>query len=337
VHLSREVAAEPSVSAGRLPDFLIVGAPKAGTTALHTALAEHPGLALSTPKEPKYFLCGDAPAPLYRGPGDAHSRREWIWRRDEYLRLFASADDDQLCGESTPLYLHSADAVRRIAAELPRVRLVVILRDPVDRAYSNWMHLWVDGMEPVSDFITACELENKRIDAGWAPFWRYRQLGKYGEQLRRLYDHFDRQQVLVLRYRDLVDNPGPTLDRVCRFLAVETGLVTTVPPDNTRPYLSDNPSTRAFAKAMRAGARLGAHLPPQVWRNASRPLLASMHRRSDEARPHLPSEQRRHLLEHFRDDIALLGTVTGTPYDDWLDDSGPGGFATRVAQGALSR
>ena len=66
---------------GRLPDFLLVGAPKAGTTALHGALAEHPDLFLSGVKEPKYYLCGDSPPPAYRGPGDAHSNREWIWQR----------------------------------------------------------------------------------------------------------------------------------------------------------------------------------------------------------------------------------------------------------------
>jgi Sulfotransferase family len=319
---------------GRLPDFLILGAPKAGTTALHAALAGHPGLVLSSPKEPKYFLCGGAPAPLYRGPGDAHSRREWIWRRDDYTRLFASARSGQLCGESTPLYLRDIDAIRRIATELPNARLIAVLRDPVDRAYSNWMHLWVDGMEPVADVVTACELESDRIDAGWAPFWRYVELGKYGEQLSRLYDHFDHKQVLLLRYRDLVDEPAPTLNRVCRFLGVETGVVGTVPADNTRPYLTDNVTTRAFSAAMRAGARVGALLPPEVWRGVSQPLLDVMHRRSRDVRPGLSSEQRRRLLEHFRDDIRLLGEVTGTSYDDWLGDTGAGGFAARAARGA---
>jgi hypothetical protein len=84
---------------GRLPDFLIVGAPKAGTSALHAALAQHPQLAMSAVKEPKYFLCGDAPPPLFTGPGDAHSRREWIWRRDDYLDLFADPSAEVLSGE----------------------------------------------------------------------------------------------------------------------------------------------------------------------------------------------------------------------------------------------
>ena len=138
---------------GRLPDFLLVGAPKAGTTALHAALAQHPELFLSSPKEPKYYLCGDSPPPAYRGPGDAHSNREWIWQRQRYLDLFGKAGEGQQTGESTPFYLYHRDARRRISTDLPSARLVAVLRDPVDRAYSNWMHLWADGLEPCGDVV----------------------------------------------------------------------------------------------------------------------------------------------------------------------------------------
>ena len=73
------------------PDFLIIGAPKAGTTALHAALTQHPDVFMTTPKEPKYWLCDDAPPPHWRGPGDRHSQQEWVWRRADYERLFEPA------------------------------------------------------------------------------------------------------------------------------------------------------------------------------------------------------------------------------------------------------
>ena len=72
----------------RPPDFFLIGAPKAGTSALHAALAAHPHLFLSRVKEPKYYMCGDSPPPAYKGPGDAHSNQEWIWQRERYLDLF---------------------------------------------------------------------------------------------------------------------------------------------------------------------------------------------------------------------------------------------------------
>ena len=132
-----------------LPDFLIIGAPKAGTTALHAALAQHPQLYLSPVKEPKFFMC-DGPPRAQQGPGDAHSVREWIWERDRYETLFASAPAGALKGESTPFYLWDRDAHRRISALVPDIKLIAVLRDPVDRAYSNWMHLWSDGLERAS-------------------------------------------------------------------------------------------------------------------------------------------------------------------------------------------
>ena len=119
------------------PDFLVIGAPKAGTTALHAALAQHPDVFVSSPKEPKYWLCDGAPPPAWCGPGDKHSQQEWIWRDDHYFPLFAPARADQVRGESTPFYLWSRGAHRRIAERLPDVRLVAVVRDPIDRAYSQ--------------------------------------------------------------------------------------------------------------------------------------------------------------------------------------------------------
>ena len=96
-----------------------------------------------------------------------------------------------------------------------------MLRDPVDRAYSNWMHLWMDGLEPRADIVEAVRHEQKRIDAGWAPFWHYHGLGMYGRQVKDLFDHFPREQVLLLRYKTLVDEPDQALNRVFDFLGVE--------------------------------------------------------------------------------------------------------------------
>ena len=187
-----------------MPDFLVIGAPKAGTTALHAALARHPGLYMSAVKEPKFFL-SDGPPPTKGGPGDALTYREHIWRRPEYEALFDPAPPGTLRGESTPLYLYDRAAVRRIRDTLPRARLIVVLRDPVERAHSNWTHLWSAGLEPVGDFVRACAEEERRIAAGWASFWHYTGLSRYGEQLEYLFTLFPREQVLVLRYRRLVD------------------------------------------------------------------------------------------------------------------------------------
>jgi hypothetical protein len=319
------------------PDFFIAGAPKAGTTALHAALTGVDGIRLSRVKEPKFFLCGGRPPSRsdHRGPGDAHSRQEWVWRESEYLGLWPAAAGAEvspqhrpLRGESTPFYLHCVEAHARIAAVAPDAKFVVLLRDPVDRAYSNWMHLWSDGLEPESDFLRAVDLEDHRREAGWAPFWRYRGLGRYGEQLESLYRHFDRRQVLTLRYRALVDEPHVSVRKVLEFLGVPATEPRPVPRDNTRPFRPDTPRTRAVARVVRGGAAAGSWAPPQAWRTLSRPLLRELHREGVH-RPELPREQRRHVLEPLLDDLDLLERLTDESFADWRSDVGRGSFATR--------
>ncbi|MDF9715709.1 sulfotransferase [Nocardioides sp. ChNu-99] len=313
----------------RPPDFLLVGVPKAGTTALHAALAQHPGLHLSPVKEPKYYLCGDAPPPAYRGPGDAHSQQEWVWRRDDYLRLLDGGAPGALRGESTPFYLYSPEARRRIAADAPAAKLVVVLRDPVDRAYSNWMHLWMDGLEPVPDVVEALRREPERIAAGWAPFWHYAGLGRYGEQLDDLYGLFDREQVLVLRYRELVDEPGATLTRVLTFLGVPDLQVDDIPSDNTRGFVEHGLRSRVLGRAIRLGAYAGQFAPPEVWRAVSRPAVRLLHRGGAPSRPRLTPEQREQLIAPHREDVARLEEVTGQSFADWLTYRDGGTFASR--------
>ncbi len=322
--------------ARRPPDFFLIGAPKAGTSALHAALVQHPDLFLSRVKEPKYYMCGDSPPPAYRGPGDAHSTQEWVWQRERYLGLFDEAPDSMLCGEATPFYLYNRDARRRLAVDNPAAKLIAVLRDPVDRAYSNWMHLWMDGLEPCGDLVEAVRREQQRIDAGWAPFWHYRSLGMYGRQVADLLDHFPQEQVLLLRYADLVADPRSTLATVTAFLGVGTAVVPEVPRDNSRVFVPQGPRTRALSSVIRTGARVGQFFPPQVWRRASRPLVDQLHRGGAPARPKLTPEQRIELLKPHREDIALLEHVTGHSYQDWLGYRDGGTFDSRQASKELT-
>jgi hypothetical protein len=310
-----------------LPDFFIMGAPKAGTTALHAAIAEHPGLFMSPVKEPKFFLC-DGPPPDRGGPGDAHSYREWIWQRADYEHLFDKAPPSSLRGESTPFYLADVAAQRRIHDLIPGARLIVILRDPVDRAYSNWAHLWADGLEPIDDFVAACAEETKRAEAGWAPFWRYLETGLYGQQLRHLYTLFPRDQVHVIRYKSLVDQPRATLDAICRFLGVEEGLIAEAPAANVGGYVAPSRTTRVLQKTFRYGASLGSHFPPHVWRRASLPLQWLI-QRTPRHRPELPESERAKLLGYFSNDIDILELETGWDLHEWRTYREGGTYSVR--------
>lgn len=302
-----------------LPDFFVIGAPKAGTTALHVALARHPQLFMSRVKEPKHFLTAGEPPPTGGGPGDAKTFSEYVWRRSDYEALFASAPEGALRGESTPFYLYDHEAQQRIVAAVPHARMVALLRDPVDRAHSNWTHLWSAGLEPEGDFVRACQREAQRAARGWAPFWRYLELGRYGEQLERLYRVVPREQVLLLRYRDLRERPVETLDIIFGFLGVQQGLVDEVPAENVTAHVSDGPRNRAISAVLRAGTRLERRIGLGAWRTVTERLAQHLQREQRVRQP-LRSEQRAALLPTVADDVARLSALTGESFDDWLAD-----------------
>lgn len=303
-----------------LPDFLIVGAPKAGTTALHVALGRHPQLYLSRVKEPKYFLTSGRPR-AQGGPGDAKTLREQVWQRDKYEALFADAPAGALLGESTSLYLHDAVAMQRIRTAIPDVRIIALLRDPVDRAHSNWAHLWSAGLEPEHDFVAACLSEEKRAAARWAPFWRYLSLGKYGQQLDQPWTLFPREQTLVLRYRELRESPADTLDRITTFLGVRAGVVTETTAENVTTHASPSPVNRAAAQALRIGSALETRLPSPLGRGmgSTNSFLSRHLQREQRVREPLTLDQRTALLPYFTEDVRLLEQVTGESFADWLD------------------
>ncbi|MGH8900785.1 MAG: sulfotransferase family protein [Egibacteraceae bacterium] len=311
-----------------LPDFFVIGAPKAGTTALHTALAIHPELFMSRVKEPKFFLCDGQPPPRDGGPGDAHSYREWIWRKEEYEALFAHAPSGTLRGESTPFYLSDFAAQERIRQLIPQAKLIAILRNPVDRAYSNWTHMWSDGLEPIGDFVAACAEEERRAEAGWVRFWRYRGLGLYGEQLQHLFSVFPRDQVHLLRYKELVDQPHESLNRVCEFLGVAPDVVVDVPSENVSTYVPPTAYARQLQALIRGGAAIGRFFPPQLWRKTSIPLLRAL-QRERRNRPELGEDDRRRLIAYFADDIRTLERVTGLSFSDWLTHRAGGTYSVR--------
>jgi hypothetical protein len=192
------------------------------------------------------------------------------------------------------------------------------------------MHLWSDGLETEPDVVRAFAAEDARRAAGYAPFWHYGRLGRNGEQFQTVYGLFGREQVHVLRYRDLVDTPAEAVGAVCAFLGVDAGDPPLPRPENTRPFVPDTPRTRRLARLSRAGAWTGQWFPPRAWRIAALPVLRALQAK-DVARPALRPEQREVMLESFLADITLLEQVTGNDYSDWRGTGGRGSFLSRQA------
>jgi hypothetical protein len=204
----------------RLPDFLILGAAKAGTTALFGALSRHPRVFCSPQKEPRFFEHAGSP-PRFRGPGGEANARTVISDEATYLALFAGCPPGKVAGEASTEYLSGQRAPAVAFQYVSQARLIAILRHPVERAYSQYLHLRQEGCDPLATFEAAWAAEEERIVGGWRTTTHYRARGFYGQALARWLNVFPREQLLVLFYEDWLQRPEQTIDLVCQHLGVE--------------------------------------------------------------------------------------------------------------------
>jgi hypothetical protein len=211
---------ETGESAGRVPDFFLVGHQKCGTTALYHMLRPHPQIFLSEYKEPRFFAPELRP-PLKRETPDRPQTLE------SYLALFAGADPGQLIGDTSPQYIRSPTAAARIAALQPGARIIAILREPASYLRSYHMEMVLNHVEPEKDLRKAIELEPGRRRAAAAdgsflpPQFLYSEHVRYVEQLRRFEAHFPREQVHLIVYDDFLRDNDGTVRAVQRFLGVD--------------------------------------------------------------------------------------------------------------------
>lgn len=221
-----------------LPNFFVVGAAKAGTTALFRCLRAHPHIYLSPIKEPHFFARDIKPEefsdwyrktipPDYRGVlrGETNETlhcahiREW----DEYLRLFQGANGHAAIGEMSNSYLFSKNAARAIHATLDDAKILMVLRDPVERAYSDYLMFTRIGVLRCS-FRRALERSADVADPRWGVDLCLINAGLYYEQVKRYFDLFERGAVKILLYDDLVAQSAATLRETLEFLGVDPRL-----------------------------------------------------------------------------------------------------------------
>ena len=303
----------------RLPDFLIIGAAKSGTTALYHYLKQHPEIFASEARETNFFALKGQPA-NFHGPGDDRAvNRPSIFTLDAYQALFLGAAVGQRAGEASPLYLYDEEAPTQIKALIPAVKLIVILRNPVDRAYASFLHLVRDGREPCTNFEEALEQEHRRVDAGWEHLWHYTGMGFYARQLARYLEVFDRSQLLVLFYDDFQTDPQRVIRSCFRFLDVDDGFV---PDMSRRPNRSGVPRLR-WVQRFLAGGGLAKRVASKLMPEAVRGRAVTHIRRMNLSRPELAPAVRHRLIEVFRDDVRRLEEMLGRDLKNWRRKDGP--------------
>ena len=296
------------------PDFLIIGAAKSGTTALYHYLKQHPGLFLPEAREPNYFALAGKAA-VFNGPGDETTvNKNSISDVEEYRSLFADAQIDQMTGEVSPLYLYHPDAPSCIQDANPDVKLIAILRNPVDRAYASYLHLVRDGRESCKRFEDGLALEEHRIDAGWEHLWHYTKMGFYAVQLTRYLEMFDSRQLHILLYEDLQDNPLATLQSCFSFLDVSSEFV---PDMRRRPNRSGVPRS-SWIQRFIAGKGGAKQVLKRILPEGMRGAAATSIQEWNLKRPPLEQAVRDRLVHLYTDDVRALEKIVGRDLGAWI-------------------
>lgn len=209
-----------------MPALFLVGAAKAGTSALFDMLAQHPGIHPSRIKEP-HFFSHEGKLVAYRGPGDDETiNREVVRDAKVYEQLFAPESTEAVRLEASTSYLYLPDTARNIHRRFPDARIVAVLRDPVERAYSAYLFLIARGYETLS-FEDALAAEPKRIAGGWHHIWHYADMGRYAEQLARFRAVFPDEQILILEHSALQRAPQDALKRIYRLCNLPPAIINT--------------------------------------------------------------------------------------------------------------
>ena len=289
-----------------MPNFLIIGAHKAGTTSLYHYLKEHPQIFMSSIKEPHFFSFLGHPLD-FNDPGFDPTTLRTISSLVDYQSLFRDTENAIAIGEASPSYLYVAQSAHKIHQYLPDAKLIAILRNPVDRAYSNFLHCRArNNKEPLEDFIEALKAEAARIRNNWSPLWHYQQMGFYYQQLQRYYLLFPKEQIQIFLYDDFQENPKTTLKSIFQFLEVSSNFM----PDLTKRHnVSGVPKNELWRLMFQKLQWTKLLFPSKTQQKLKKRILT---------RPSIPIIARKQLIALYQEDILQLQNLIQRDLVHWL-------------------
>jgi hypothetical protein len=294
-----------------MPNFLVVGAAKSATTAMNNYLSQHPEIFMSPVKEPRFFSY----AGLELDMNHPVLKNGTITSLEQYEKLFDGVKGEKAIGEASPSYLHNERAPKNIKKYVPEIKMIAILRNPAERAFSHFLHFIKCGFEHELNFEQA--LTNLELSKNG---WRYRKdymtFGFYGEQLSRYYDLFSREQIKVLIYDDFKDSPMDIIREVFQFLEVDSGFK----PDMAIKHNKSGIPKHAFLHKLLSNRQLvntlGAPLKLMLPKHFRRQALERVKNRNL-VKPELEQKIRNKLIEIYRQDIEILEGIIGRDLSSW--------------------
>ena len=289
--------------------FVVAGAARAGSTAVVEALRSHPDVFVTQPKEPHYLaLAGERPR--FTGPGDDETiNRFSVTDPSEFTALFAGSAGQVARGEGSvsTLYYHER-SVHRLLELNPAARVVLVLREPVARAYSSHQYLLNRGYEPIPDFLDAVTEEKRRIDDGWHHLWHYTAMSRYADAVAHFRSVFG-DSVGVWWYDHLRADPTACVAEIARFVGVDPAR--SAQDDVQRVNASGVPRRQWVQRAMHKAAE-----KPRVKAAVKAVVPFSVRERIRSANlsaNDVPASARDALAPVFADDLDRLEQVLARP------------------------
>jgi hypothetical protein len=306
-----------------LPTFLVAGGARCGTTGLVEGLRRHPRIFVTEPKEPHYFALHRIGA-SFTAPGDAHTiNRVAVTDRARYLALYEEAGRAEppflALGEgSVSTMYYYEESLPEVLSVNPEMKLVVLLREPVDRAFSAFGYMRARGLEPIPDFLDAVAQEDERRKEGWHHIWHYTRMSFYADSVAAMQEALPPDQLKVLFYDDLNSDYEGTVTEVLTFLGVPPveGPAAEVP----RVNISGEPRSKMLHELVRIATgndRLRATVKGATsyrFREAIRRRLL----RTDT----VGADARAALSPMFDADLARLRQLLPTGGPEWLARTG---------------
>lgn len=299
----------------KLPNFFIVGAAKAGTSSIFRYMEQHPDIYFPRVKEPGYFAFAEADV-NFQGPGDERLNNTVVTKLEDYLDLFGDVKSEKAIGEASVVYLHSVDAANRIKDMVPEAKIIVILRNPVDRALSSYAHKIRDGYEEVGVFMDAFSLGEERARLNWQHLWQYRDMSFYAEELERYFHAFPRENIAVYKYEELTNNPQKLLQNIFGFLEVDTSFV---PEMSVRHNVSGRPKSRLIHRFFRGSSFFKDYLKPLFSENMRFKIRSYVMKKNViKEKEHIGEKDIEYLKGIYSDDILKTQELIGKDLSGWL-------------------
>lgn len=312
-----------------LPNFFIVGAPKTGTTSLCHYLKQHPEIYLSPVKEPCFFASEMRAESFGRefansvslssrnlltyldGPMSSPNPGGIVTDWNDYLKLFENVNAEKAIGEASVCYLWSPTAPGNISAQIPQAKIVVILRDPVERAFSQYLQYAVGGLL-MRSFRQQIELCLKNPDLAFGPLRPFLEYGLYHDQVKRYLDFFPHEHVRIYLYDEAWRNPPQLLKDLFGFLGVDS----CVDVDTSARNLERRaPKVMAMHYLLRKSGLIPG-IKKLLPASLSKHLRASLFKQKPSLQ--LAAKDRQYLLEYYRADIEKLSILLERDLSVWL-------------------